>query len=195
MSPKLAILCGLAAFAAACNPAKPPPEADAPKIAPVAADETNAEKQKQAEQKSAYEAVKADEAKVDELADTGNGFALFHRGQARLKSPEYTVQQGGFEDMEAGAEAGNADAQLWVGTHMAYGLDNYPLKPNSGLKMIEKAAKQDHVEAILALGLMYEQDIFMRDPEKAKAWYERGAALGSDKAKAALARLGTPEDF
>ncbi len=78
---------------------------------------------------------------------------------------------------------------------MAYGLDGYPLKPNSGLKMIEKAAKQDHIEAILALGLMYEQDTFMRDPAKAKEWYERGAALGSDKAKEALARLGAPDSL
>ena len=187
---------GLAVLAAACGPAKSGPEAAKAAEAESAAapDEATAEKQEQAEQKTAYDAVKADEAKVDDLADTGNGFALFHRAEARLKSPEYTVQQGGFEDMEAAAEAGNADAQLWVGTHMAYGLEGYPLKPNSGLMMIEKAAKQDHVEAILALGLMYEQDTFMRDPEKAKAWYGRGVELGSDKAKEALARLGTPED-
>ncbi len=70
-----------------------------------------------------------------------------------------------------------------------------PLKPNSGLKMMEKAANQGNVEAILAVGLMYEQDTFMHDTEKAKGWYEKGAALGSDKAKDALAKLGTQEDF
>ena len=182
--------------AAACSPAKPAIETAAKEAAAtVAPDAEASEKQKQAEQKAAYEAVKADEAKIDDLADTGNGFALFHRGEARLKSPEYTVQQGGFEDMEAASKAGNADGQLWVGTRKAYGLDGYPLTPNSGLMMIEKAAKQDHVEAILALGLMYEQDTFMRDPAKAKTWYERGAALGSDKAKDALAKLGTQQDF
>jgi hypothetical protein len=189
----------LAALASGCGPGKPvqgTAEARKGTEAPATADAAAAaEKQRQAEQKAAYEAVKSDEAKVDDLADTGNGFALFHRGEARLKSQEFTVQQGGFEDMEAAAEAGNADAQLWVGTHMAYGLDGYPLKPNSGLLMIEKAAKQDNIEAILALGLMYEQDTFMRDPAKAKVWYQRGVELGSDKAKEALAKLGTSEDF
>ena len=188
---------GIACLVSACGPAESASEAaSAPEAETAAvADESAAEKQNQAEQKAAYEAVQSDEAQVDDLADTGNGFALYHRGEARLKSPEYTVQQGGFEDMEAAAEAGNADAQLWVGTRMAYGLDGYPLKPNSGLKTIEKAAKQDHVEAILALGLMYEQDTFMRDPVKAKEWYRHGVELGSEKAKAALDRLGTPEDF
>ena len=194
---RLAGAIGLAVLASACSPAKPAAgtEAATNAEAPPTTDTASTEKQKQADQKAAYDAVKSDEAKIDDLADAGNGFALFHRGEARLKSTEYTVQQGGFEDMEAAAEAGNADAELWVGTHMAYGLDGYPLKPNSGLKMIEKAAKQDHIEAILALGLMYEQDTFMRDPAKAKEWYERGVALGSDKAKDALAKLGTPEDF
>ncbi len=153
------------------------------------------DKQKQDEQKAAFEAAARDEAKIDELADAGNGFALFHRGEVRLASDEYYVQRGGFEDMEAAAEAGNADAQLWLGEKMAYGQMGYPLKPNSGLMMMEKAAKQDHIDAILAVGLMYEQDTFMRDMAKAKSWYERGVALGSDKAKDALAKLGSQQDF
>jgi len=160
-----------------------------------AAEAAAAEKLKQADQKSAFEAAGSDEAKIDELADAGNGFALHHRGKARLASNEYYVQRAGFEDMEAAAEAGNADAQLWVGEKMAYGLQGYQLKPNSGLMMMEKAAKQDHIDAILAVGLMYEQDTFMRDMAKAKEWYARGVELDSDKAKEALARLGTPDDF
>ena len=157
--------------------------------------EAAAEKQQQGEQKAAFEAAGGDEAKIDDLADAGNGFALYHRGKKRIDSQDYTFQQGGFEDLEAAAKAGNADAQLWVGEKMAYGLMGYQLKPNSGLMMMEKAAKQDNVDAILAVGLMYEQDTFMRDLAKAKTWYERGAALGSDKAKEALAKLGTPQDF
>ncbi|HEX5005960.1 MAG TPA: hypothetical protein VFV70_02540 [Hyphomonadaceae bacterium] len=183
---------------AACGPAadKPAakPEAEAAKADPDA-EKAAAEKQKQAGQKAAFEAAAGDEAKIDELADAGNGFALYHRGKKRVDSPDYTFQQGGFEDLEAAAKAGNADAQLWVGEKMAYGLMGYQLKPNSGLMMMEKAAKQDNVDAILAVGLMYEQDTFMRDMAKAKTWYERGAALGSDKAKEALAKLGTPQDF
>jgi hypothetical protein len=182
-----------AALAASCGPAKPAETAKAE--TPAAPDPAAAENQKQAEQKAAYEAIKNDEAKVDELADTGNGFALYHRGAVRIASTEFTVQQGGFEDMEAAAEAGNADAQFWVGQRMAHGQDGYPWKPNSGLMMMEKAANQGNIDAILAVGLMYEQDGLMKNPEKAKQWYQRGADLGSEKAKDALAKFGTQEDF
>jgi hypothetical protein len=183
---------------AACGPTAEKPDAkaqaDAAKQDPEA-DKVVADKQKQAEQKAAFEAAGGDEAKIDDLADAGNGFALYHRGKARVASSDYVFQQGGFEDMEAAAEGGNADAQLWLGEKMAYGLMGYPLKPNSGLMMMEKAANQDNIDAILAVGLMYEQDTFMRDLAKAKTWYERGVELGSEKAKDALAKLGTPQDF
>jgi hypothetical protein len=183
---------------ASCGPAADKPQAQTETEAAQAdpgAEKAIADKKKQAEQKAAFEAAGGDEAKIDDLADAGNGFALYHRGKARIASPEGFVQQGGFEDLEAAAEGGNADAQLWLGEKMAYGLMGYPLKPNSGLMMMEKAAKQDNIDAVLAVGLMYEQDTFMRDMAKAKTWYERGVELGSDKAKEALARLGTPEDF
>jgi hypothetical protein len=178
-----------------CSPAKPAAEAVKEAEPTATPDPAAAEKQRQAEQKAAYEAVKSDEPTVDALADTGNGFALYHRGAARIASTEFTVQQGGFEDMEAAADAGNAEAQFWVGQRMAYGQDGYPWKPNSGLMMMEKAASQGNMDAILAVGLMYEQDGLMKNPEKAKQWYQRGADLGSEKAKDALAKLGTQEDF
>jgi TPR repeat protein len=186
-----------AALLAACGPKPESPEARAAAEEAAKPDPAAIEKQKQAEQKAAFDAALAakDEAKLEELAEAGNGFALFRRGEARLASNEYIQQQGGYMDMEAAAEMGNAAAQLWLGTRMAYGLEGYPLKPNSGLMMLEKAAKQDNIEAILAVGLMYEQDTFMHDIDKAKVWYERGVALGSDKAKDALAKLGTQEDF
>ncbi len=187
----------ISALLAACGPAAEKPEAagaETPQVDAAAA-EVAAAQQQQAEQKAAFEDAGGDEAKIDELADAGNGFALHHRGKARIASPEYVSQQAGFEDLEKAAEIGNADAQLWLGEKMAYGMMGYPLKPNSGLKMMEKAAKQDNIDAILAVGLMYEQDTFMRDIAKAKAWYQRGVELGSDKAKEALEKLNTPQDF
>lgn len=194
----LPLLVVMTALLASCGPAgdkaRAQAETDAAQADPEA-DKAAADKQKQAEQKAAFEAAGGDEARIDDLADAGNSFALYHRGKARIASPEGFVQQGGFEDLEAAAEGGNADAQLWVGDKMAYGLMGYPLKPNSGLMMMERAAKQDHIDAILAVGLMYEQDTFMRDMAKARTWYERGVELGSEKAKDALAKLGTPEDF
>ena len=188
----------MSALLASCGAAVDTPEAKAGTEAAKAdadADKTAADRLKQAEQKAAFEAAGGDEAKIDDLADAGNTFALYHRGKARIASTDYVFQQGGFQDMEEAAEGGNADAQLWLGEKMAYGLMGYPLKPNSGLMMMEKAAKQDNIDAILAVGLMYEQDTFMRDMDKAKTWYERGVELGSDKAKEALAKRGTPQDF
>ena len=182
--------------AAACGPAKPAatdPAKEAAAADPAAAKKAEI-KTEQARQKAEFDAAGGDATKIDDLADKKNGFALFHRAQERLKSQEYYAQQGGFEDMEAAAKANNAEAQLWVGQRMAYGLEGYPLKPNSGLQMLTRAAEQDNIDAILAVGLMYEQDTFMHDMDKAKAWYEKGVALGSDKAKDALAKLGTPED-
>ena len=176
---------------AACGPKTEVAKAS---VEAAKADPAALEQQKQAEQKAAFEAVKNDEAKIGELADAGNGFALYHRGKARVDSGEYIQQQGGFEDLEAAAKGGNAEAQLWVGEKMAYGLLGYPLKPNSGLMMMEKAAKQDNIDAILAVALMYEQDTFMRNLAKAKTWYERGVALGSQKAKQELEKLGEEKD-
>lgn len=178
---------------AACGPKTEAPAKTAE--APVQPDPAVAEKQKQVEQKTAFDAAGGDEAKIDALADTGNGFALYSRGKKRTESQEYVQQQGGFADLEAAADGGNADAQLWVGEKMAYGTMGYPLKPNSGLMMMEKAAKQDNIDAILAVALMYEQDTFMRDLAKAKTWYERGVALGSAKAKEELAKLGEQKNY
>jgi TPR repeat protein len=193
---RLLALSFILAALTACGPAKPTAEeaAKAAEAADPAAAEKAKVKAEQDKQKAEFDAMGGDAAKIDDLADKKNGYALFHRGQERVKSQERMDQQAGFEDMEAGAKAGNAEAQLWVGQRMAYGLDGYPLKPNSGLQMLLKSASQDNVEAILAVGLMYEQDTFMHDTDKAKTWYEKGVALGSDKAKEALAKLGN-QDF
>ncbi|HVY88824.1 MAG TPA: hypothetical protein VG942_08145 [Hyphomonadaceae bacterium] len=177
----------------ACGPKaeapKPAADAAAPKADPAAE-----LKAKMAAAKAEFDAVSQDEAKAGELADKGNPYALFYRAQKRLNSGDYSTEQAGFDDMDAAAKAGSADAQLWVGQKMAYGQDGFELKPASGLKMMEKAASQDNIDAILATALFYEQDSFMHDLAKAKQWYERGAALGSDKAKMALEKLGTGKD-
>jgi TPR repeat protein len=191
---------------AACGGAKSDPAASENAAAPVeakidpkaAAAEAKAKELAAALslQKPAFDAALGanDEAGISELADSGNGWALHHRAEARLSSQDYSQQQGGFEDMEAAAALGIADAQMWVGMKMAYGLDGYQLKPSSGLMMMERAARQGNVEAILAVGLMYEQDTFMKDKARAREWYARAAALGSEEARQALEKLATPDE-
>lgn len=173
--------------AAKAEAAKPidPKEAAEAAAAKLKADEL-------AKQKPEFDAALAakDTAKLDDLADAGNGHALYWRAQERLSSQDFSQQQGGFADMEAAAAKGVADAQMWVGMKMAYGLDGYQLKPASGLKMMERAAKQGNVEAILAVAQMYAEDTFMADKTKAREWFQRAADKGSDKAKQALEKMG-----
>ncbi len=196
--PLLVLVAALSACGAKTETPKPEATAAEPEKKLSKEEAAEAEKLKAlAAKKPEFETALAtkDEAKIDDLADAGNGWALHHRAQERLSSQDFSQQQGGFEDMEAAASLGVAEAQLWVGTRMAYGLEGYPWKPSSGLIMMKKAASQDNIDAILAVGLIYGQDGLMRDMTQAKVWYERGAALGSDKAKDALAKLGAQQDF
>lgn len=144
---------------------------------------------KLATEKPAFDAVADDPVQVEALAEAGNGWALYKRAQDRLASQDYMLQQGGFTDMELAAEKGVSGAQLWVGQRMAFGKDGYKLQPSSGLKMMERAAAQGNVDAILAVAAMYVQDVYMHDDRKARDWYQRGADLGSAEAKDALGKL------
>lgn len=144
---------------------------------------------KLATEKPAFEAAAGDPVQLDALAEAGNGWALYQRAQQRLASQDYMMQQGGFTDMELAAEKGVSGAQLWVGEHMAFGKDGYKLQPSSGLKMMERAAAQGNVDAILAVAGMYVQDVYMHDNKKAREWYERAVKLGSADAKKALEGL------
>lgn len=153
---------------------------------------------KLAAEKPAFDAAAGDPVQLDALAEQGNGWALYERAKTRLASQDYMLQQGGFTDMELAAEKGVSGAQLWVGEHMAFGKDGYKLQPSSGLKMMERAAAQGNVDAILAVAGMYVQDVYMHDNKKAREWYERAAKLGSADAKRALegldAAIPPPED-
>ncbi|RYG38001.1 MAG: sel1 repeat family protein [Burkholderiales bacterium] len=169
--------------------AEKPKPIDPKEAAEAAAAKVRADKL--AEQKPEFDTALAanDEAKIDDLADAGNGWALYHRATNRLSSQDFSQQQAAFQDMEAAAEKGVADAEMWVGVKMAYGQDGYPLKPSSGLKMMERGARQGNVQAMLAVALMYEQDTFMADKKKAREWYEKAAAAGSAEGKSAIERL------
>ncbi len=139
-----------------------------------------------------YEAARAvdDLAKLDDLADAGNTHALYDRALRRFLSDDYMLQQGGFDDIQLAAEKGLPEAQLWVGERMAFGREGYKLQPASGLKMMEKAAAQGHMEAILAVASMYAQDAYMHDKKKARDWYSRAAEMGNEEAKSWLDTLG-----
>lgn len=190
----IALVLMMALAPAACNRAeKATPQTKV--AATPEADAMAAERQKQADAKAAFDASLAanDAVKMEELAQAGNGFALLHRAQTLLSSQDFNSHQSGVEDMEAAAEAGNAEAQLWVGSRMAEGRDGYALKPNSGLMMVQKAADQGLGPAILEVARLYETSL-MRDPDKAREWYKRAVDAKVDGASEALAAMDAPAD-
>lgn len=195
--------CALALTLAACGDAADIAGTEDARVSPAAAEEATdprvaADIAKMRELSAAneafepaYEAARAvdDLARLDELADAGNTHALYDRALRRLLSDDYMLQQGGFDDMQLAAEKGLPEAQLWVGQRMAFGRDGYKLQPNSGLKMMEKAAAQGHMEAILAVASMYAQDAYMHDKKKARDWYGRAAEMGNEEARSWLDTL------
>jgi TPR repeat protein len=196
MNLRPAVALAVLALTAGCN--KPASHEVTPPVEAAAPDPVAIEAAKQAEQKAAFDAALAanDEQALGELADDGNGFALYHRGQARLTSDNNYEREQAFKDIEAASDAGNAEGQLWVGYRMSQGTEGYAWKPSSGIKLVEKAATQGNVEAMFVLGALYLQDAPMQDEAKGKEWLQKAADAGSDGAKQELMELGvipTPE--
>jgi len=189
-----AILAGFALLACSEAIEGPAPTAPAAASDVIASAETALDRQDAERlqlQKPAFDAALAasDTVMLNELADTGNAFALHHRARQRIDSHDFMLQQGGFEDMEEAADLGLPEALVWVGERKAYGKDGYKLQPNSGLMMMERAARRGNLEAMMAVAGMYEADAYMADRKKARAWYERAAEAGSADAREALSRL------
>jgi TPR repeat protein len=165
-------------------------EKPAAPAAAAAPSEADIARQKQADAKTAFDAALAanDAVKMEDLANSGNGFALLHRAQTLMASQDFNNHESGVADMEAAAEAGNAEAQLWVGSRMAEGIDGYSLKPNSGIMMIEKAANQGLGQAMMELGRLYQTSL-MRDLKKSRDWYQKAVDANVEGAKDALAEF------
>jgi TPR repeat protein len=181
-------LAALSALAlAACGKTEKPA---APAVAATAPTEADIARQKQVDAKASFDAALAanDAVKMEDLANAGNGFALLHRAQTLMASQDFNNHESGVADMEAAAEAGNAEAQLWVGSRMAEGIDGYSLKPNSGIMMVEKAANQGLGPAMIELGRLYQTSL-MRDLKKSRAWYQKAADANVEGGKDALAEF------
>ena len=167
-----------------------PEKAAAPAAEAAAPTQADLDARKQVDQKKEFAAALSanDAVKMEDLANNGNGFALLHRAQTLLASQDFNDHESAIEDMEAAAAAGNADAQLWVGSRMAEGIDGYSLRPNSGIMMVEKAANQGLGSAMLELGRLYQTSL-MRDLKKSREWYQKAADANVEGAKDALAEF------
>ena len=153
-----------------------------------------------AEGRKAFEAALAahDEARIEQLAADGNPAAMFHRGEARLKSDDQGIHQLGFDDIEYAADKGDPGALLWVGFRRSQGVEGYPWNPATGRDMVERAANMGSVDAMYAAGQIYDYAGPLHDVEKARAWYQKAADKGSDAARSRLevmkAQAAQPED-
>jgi TPR repeat protein len=98
------------------------------------------------------------------------------------------------------ADAGNAEAQLALGTMYEFG-EGVPATLAEAAKWYRKAAEQGNVEAQLNLGFMHVNGQGVsRDYAKALIWYEKAAQQGSALAQYSVAALsekglGTPKDL
>lgn len=127
-----------------------------------------------------------DEARIEALAAEGNPAAMFHRGEARLKSDDQGIHQLGYDDIEYAADKGDPGALLWVGFRRSQGIEGYPWNPATGRDMVERAANMGSVDAMYAAGQIYDYAGPLHDLDKAKGWYQRAADKGSDAARSRL---------
>jgi len=92
--------------------------------------------------------------------------------------------------LEPRAEAGDAEAQYWVGVMFVHGR-GYPLLCHEAIRWYERAATQGHPEATFSLGFaLYHgrgtskgECTLPSDPRRAAPWLQRAAKLGVPRAQ------------
>lgn len=85
-----------------------------------------------------------------------------------------------FELIKEAAEQGSAEAQYWIGSSYERGFHGISKNELLASMWYEKAARQDHVQAMSSLGYMYLKGIGVTaDRTKAIQWYRQAAAAGA----------------
>ena len=100
-----------------------------------------------------------------------------------------------FTRFKIDAEAGNANAQFWIGTAYESGAG----VTKSEIKSVEwymKAAAQGHIDAQIKVGNAYIYGMGLsKNVSKALSWFRKAAALGSEHAHLVLGRLYSNRDY
>ena len=105
-------------------------------------------------------------------------------------------------ELEPAAEAGDAEAQFYMGTLRAHGA-GLPRDYGASLEWYRRAAEQGHAGAQFAIGLLYHDGAgggaIPRDPAEAAIWLTRAAEGGNAMAQHLLGRMyrrgsGVPKD-
>lgn len=91
------------------------------------------------------------------------------------------------EDIEAKAKAGDAKAQLAIGSYYAIGERGLPKDAQKAVYWLEKSAAQKDKAAMVYLGYIYgEGKLVKRDFQKAVLWREAAAEIGDSAEKWSL---------
>ncbi|MCP5366583.1 MAG: sel1 repeat family protein [Hyphomicrobiales bacterium] len=111
------------------------------------------------------------------------GQADLAAGKAAYAAGDYAAAERAWRPL---AEAGDAEAQYWLGDLYRFGLGR-PVDFKAALRWQTRAARQGHVMAIYALGYMAEEGQgTARDLEKAECLYRVAAENGYANAQYAL---------
>ena len=116
------------------------------------------------------------------LAAAVMGWYLVVRGKGdmHVAMPHFASASQPVAEVAARAKAGEPDAQYQLGVIYRDGLDGPP-RPRQALEWFDRAARQRHVRAMVALGGLLEQGGAVKaDPYKAADWYRVAAQLGDD---------------
>ena len=94
-----------------------------------------------------------------------------------------------YEWLKKGAELGNPWCQWLWGYTLHYGDDGIHVNVNQAIYWLEKAANQNHDDAMEELGELYQDgELVKRDIEKTIYWYQKASEM---KNKIAIERLAT----
>lgn len=122
--------------------------------------------------------------------------AAYYLRALRLDSPRAyellsrLVQEKGFaEEVETKAKASNAEAQFVWSSLAAVQIERR-ITPEQALSLLQKAAEQKHIPAIIELGLCYQSGRWVKqDRAKAEELWKIAASAGSSEAQIRLASL------
>ncbi len=88
-----------------------------------------------------------------------------------------------------GARAGRVDAQLELGKLYLFGSAGLPKSLPTALHWLDRAAKQDSVEACALIGMHIPLEVAVQSALALEAWYERAYDAGVGRAGLVLAQL------
>ncbi len=129
---------------------------------------------------------KANEPRPKKKKKAPSDAALLESGRVAYMAGDFTKAQGIWLPL---AEAGNADAQAWIGSLYANG-DGVDVDDSAAFSWYLKSAEGGNIQAQNNIGAMYAMgNGIAKNPEEAVRWFERAAEAGDAHGQFNLAVL------